>query len=140
MADLRRISAAMKTKDDSFFKRLGARIAQARKDQDMTQVQLAERLGIAQQTLAHYEVGRARIAADLLPVLAETLELSLDEMLIGEPAARPAGKRGPASRLQQQIDAIGQLPKAKQKFVVEMIDTVLAQHALQEAPCPHAKP
>jgi hypothetical protein len=46
------------------------------------------------------------------------------------PAARPAGKRGPASRLQQQIDAIGQLPKAKQKFVVEMIDTVLAQHAL----------
>ncbi len=130
MADLRRISAAMKTKDDAFFKRLGARIAQARKDQDMTQVQLAERLGIAQQTLAHYEVGRARIAADLLPVLAETLELSLDEMLIGEPAARPAGKRGPASRLQQQIDAIGQLPKAKQKFVVEMIDTVLAQHAL----------
>jgi transcriptional regulator with XRE-family HTH domain len=130
MADLTRISAAMKTKDDAFFKRLGARIAQARKDQDMTQVQLAERLGIAQQTLAHYEVGRARIAADLLPVLAETLELSLDEMLIGEPAARPAGKRGPASRLQQQIDAIGQLPKAKQKFVVEMIDTVLAQHAL----------
>ncbi|MHB8528364.1 MAG: helix-turn-helix domain-containing protein [Caulobacteraceae bacterium] len=130
MADLRRISAAMKTKDDAFFKRLGARIAQARKDQDMTQVQLAERLGIAQQTLAHYEVGRARIAADLLPVLAETLELSLDEMLIGEPAARPSGKRGPASRLQQQIDAIGQLPKAKQKFVVEMIDTVLAQHAL----------
>ncbi len=130
MADLRRISAAMKTKDDAFFKRLGARIAQARKDQDMTQVQLAERLGIAQQTLAHYEVGRARIAADLLPVLAETLELSLDEMLIGEPATRPAGKRGPASRLQQQIDAIGQLPKAKQKFVVEMIDTVLAQHAL----------
>ena len=130
MADLRRISAAMKTKDDAFFKRLGARIAQARKDQDMTQVQLAERLGIAQQTLAHYEVGRARIAADLLPVLAEALELSLDEMLIGEPAARPAGKRGPASQLQKQIDAISQLPKAKQKFVVEMIDTVLAQHAL----------
>jgi DNA-binding XRE family transcriptional regulator len=33
----------------------------------MTQVQLAERLGVAQQT--HYEVDRARIAADLLPVL-----------------------------------------------------------------------
>jgi hypothetical protein len=43
---------------------------------------------------------------------------------------RPAGKRGPASRLQQQIDAIGQLPKAKQRFVVEMIDTVLAQNVV----------
>jgi transcriptional regulator with XRE-family HTH domain len=129
MADLIRISAAMKTKDDAFFKRLGARIAQARKQMDMTQIQLAERLGVAQQTLALYEVGRARIAADLLPILAEALELSLDEMLIGEPAARPAGKRGPASRLQQQLDAVGQLPKAKQRFVVEMLDTVLAQHA-----------
>jgi len=26
------------------------------------------------------------------------------------------------------VDAIAQLPKAKQKFVVEMLDTVLAQH------------
>jgi len=128
MADLTRISAAMKTKDDAFFKRLGARIAQARKQMDMTQVQLAERLGVAQQTLAHYEVGRARIAADLLPVLAEILELSLDEMLIGEPAARPAGKRGPASRLQQQIEAIGQLPKARQRVVSEVLDAMLAQH------------
>jgi transcriptional regulator with XRE-family HTH domain len=129
MADLTRISAAMKTKDDAFFKRLGARIAHARKQMDMTQVQLAERLGVAQQTLAHYEVGRARIAADLLPILAEALELSLDEMLIGEPAVRPAGKRGPASRLQQQIDAIAMLPKAKQRFVVDMLDTVIAQHS-----------
>jgi hypothetical protein len=58
------------------------------------------------------------------------MELSLDEMLIGEPAVWLAGKRGPPSRLQQEIDVIGQLPKAKQNFVVEMIDTVLAQHAL----------
>jgi len=115
----------MTTKDSAFFKQLGARLAQARKDRGLTQVQLAERLGVAQQTLAHYEVGRARVAADLLPVLAETLELSLDELLIGQPSARPAGKRGPASRLAQQLDAVGQLPKARQRFVVEMLDTVL---------------
>ena len=30
-----------------------------------------------------------------------------------------------ASRLQQQLDAVSQLPKAKQRFVVEMLDTVL---------------
>ena len=128
MADLTRISAAMKTKDDAFFQGLGARVAQARKDQGLTQVQLAERLGVAQQTLAHYEVGRVRIAASMLPILAEMLDQSIDEMLMGHPSARTPGRRGPASRLQQQLDAISQLPRAKQRFVVEMLDTVLAQH------------
>lgn len=118
----------MNSQDESFFKELGARIARARKDQGMTQVQLADRLGIAQQTLAHYEVGRARIAASLLPAIADILDLSLDELLVGHPQARSPGKRGPASRLQQQLDAISQLPKARQRFVSDMLDTVLAQH------------
>ena len=128
MAATERVLAAVNTRDAGFFRERRARLAPARKDRGLTQVQLAERLGIAQQTLAHYEVGRARVAADLLPTLAEVLELSLDELLIGQPPARPAGKRGPASRLQQQIEAIGQLPKARQRVVSEVLDAMLAQH------------
>jgi len=123
------IIATMAIKNEAFFKKLGARIAQARKDRDLTQVQLAERLGIAQQTLAHYEVGRARIAASLLPALADVLDLSLDELLVGAPTARIPGKRGPASRFEQQLDAVTRLPKAQQRFVMQMLDTVIAQHA-----------
>lgn len=125
----------MATKDSAFFKALGERIAHARKERGMTQAQLADQLGIAQQTLGHYEVARARIAADLLPKLAEALDVSLDELLKGEPTVRIPGKRGPASRLEQQLDAITRLPKAKQKMVSELIDSVIvktemeAQHA-----------
>ena len=54
------LPVTMNTQDERFFKELGARIARARKDHGMTQQQLAEQLGVAQQTLAHYEVGRAR--------------------------------------------------------------------------------
>ena len=84
-----------------------------------------------QQTLAHYEVGRTRLPASMLPALARMLTLSLDE-LMGQPlpkagAQRRGTKRGPSSRLHQQIDAIVQLPKAKQQFVSQMLDTVLAQ-------------
>jgi transcriptional regulator with XRE-family HTH domain len=127
MADLSRVSAIMNSKHEAFFKELGVRIAQARKDRGLTQQQLADQLGIAQQTLAHYEIGRLRVVAALLPPLAEIFDLSVDELLTGQATGRPAGKRGPTSRLQQQVDAIGQLPKAKQRFVVEMLDTVLAQ-------------
>ncbi len=44
------------------------------------------------------------------------------------PDGRRPGKRGPASRLQQQVDAICQLPKAKQRVVSEVLDAMLAQH------------
>lgn len=128
MADLTRVSAAMKTKDDAFFRELGTRIAQGRKARGLTQVQLAEQLGIAQQTLAHYEVGRVRIVASMLPLMADILDVSVDELLTGQAITRPPGKRGPASKLQQQVEAIAMLPKARQRFVVDMLDTVLAQH------------
>jgi transcriptional regulator with XRE-family HTH domain len=125
---IKQLDLAMNTKDEQFFKELGARIAQARKDHGLTQQDLADQLGIAQQTMAHYEVGRARVPASMLPILAQLLTLTLDE-LMGQPAPKRARgtKRGPPSRLQQQIEAIAQLPKTKQQFVSQMLDTVLAQ-------------
>lgn len=117
---------AMNTKDELFFKKLGARIAMARKEQQLTQQQLAEQLGIAQQTMAHYEGGRLKVSAALLPPLSQILKLSLDELL-GLPTVQRFSKRGPTSRLEQQIEAISQLPKTKQKFVSEMLDMVIGQ-------------
>ncbi len=116
----------MNAKDEEFFKALGARIAQARKSHGITQQQLANQLGIPQQTLANYEVARARLPTSMLPALAQLLTLSFDE-LFGASLPKRRGRRGPASRLQQQIEAVEQLPKTKQQFVSQMLDTVLAQ-------------
>ena len=118
---------AVNIKDESFFKDLGARIAQARKERNITQVQLAATLGIAQQTLAHYEGGRLRLPASLLPTLAQELQVAV-EALLGQPSnAKAAAKRGPAPRLAQHMERISALPKTQQKFVMQMIETVLAQ-------------
>lgn len=116
----------MAAADRAFYEQLGQRIAEHRKARGITQVELAKTLGIAQQTLAHYEGGTVRIAVATLTVVAKALEVTIEDLL-GSPSARTAGKRGPASRLQQQLDQISQLPRAKQKFVSEMLDTVLQQ-------------
>jgi transcriptional regulator with XRE-family HTH domain len=119
--------APLMTQDEKlFFKQLGARIAELRKERALTQVQLAETLGLTQQMVASYEVGRRRVPVSLLPAIADALAVSV-EQLIGRQPARAATKRGPAPKLQQQIERIGQLPKAKQRFVMEMLETVLAQ-------------
>jgi len=108
-----------------FFVTLGERIAQLRKARGITQVQLAQTLGVSQQTVQAYEVGRRRIQVSTLPIVARTLSSSL-EGLFGE-QEQSNRKRGPAPKWQQQIEAIAQLPKAQQRFVSQMLDTVLAQ-------------
>ena len=124
------LSLATAPDERTFFQALGARVAQARKDAGLTQVQLAERLGIPQPQLASYEVGRRRVPVSLLPRLARALAMPIETLIADDGPPPPAPRRGKVSRLQQQVEAISQLPKAKQKFVVEMLDTVLAQHAL----------
>ncbi|WP_174278523.1 helix-turn-helix domain-containing protein [Sphingomonas bacterium] len=119
----------MAAKNEAFFKQMGARIAQARKERGLTQEQLAEQLGVSQQALAHYEVGRIGVASAMLPRFAELLDVSFDELLVGQPSIRIPGKRGPASRLEQQIARVSQLPKASQKAVMQVLDAMIAQHA-----------
>jgi transcriptional regulator with XRE-family HTH domain len=110
--------------EKTFFAQLGARIASTRKAQNITQVQLAEWLGVSQQTINAYEVGRRRMPVFSLPLIARLLGVSIEELMGEEPA--PA-KRGPTPKLQQQIERIQKLPKSRQRFVMEMLDTVLQQ-------------
>ena len=118
---------AMTISDDerTFFAGLGERVAQLRKARSITQVQLAEALGVSQQTVQAYEVGRRRIPVSTLRLLAKTLDVSLDELMAeGEHAPR---KRGPVPRVQRQLERISALPKPKQRAVMDVIEALLAQ-------------
>lgn len=127
MASSQHWTPTVTPEDKVFYQALGQRIASLRKALNLTQQQLADTLGISQQTLAHYEVGRLRVAVAMLPALAKMLSVSVEE-LVGEAPKRTNGKRGPTPKLQRQLEQIGQLPRAKQRFVMDMLDTVLQQH------------
>jgi transcriptional regulator with XRE-family HTH domain len=116
---------ALSKEEKTFFAQLGARIAELRKAQGITQTQLAEVLGVSQQTITAYEVGRRRIQVSSLPVIAKNLGVAVED-LVGEPLATTS-KRGPAPKLQQQMDRIAKLPKSQQRFVMQVIESVLAQ-------------
>ncbi len=119
-------SDSMTQDEKAFFQQLGARIAAFRKSATITQVQLADTLGVSQQTVASWEVGRRGVPIATLPALARALSVSV-ETLIGEKAA-PA-KRGPAPQLQQKIERLTRLPKAQQRLVMQILDGVLQQAA-----------
>lgn len=116
---------AISQDERAFFAAMGSRIAQLRKDSHITQTQLAETLGVSQPTMNAYELGQRRVPVSALPTLAKALGVSLEE-LIGEPVGTTK-KRGPAPKLQQHMERISQLPKPRQRMVMEMLEAVLAQ-------------
>lgn len=81
---------------------------------------------MSQQAVTAYESGQRRVPISTLPLLARTLGVSMED-LIGVPASRGTGKRGPAPKLQQQLERLHALPKAKQRMVTEVLDSLLAQ-------------
>jgi transcriptional regulator with XRE-family HTH domain len=121
------VALPMSPDERAFFQTVGTRIARLRKEADLTQVQLAEALGIPQPQLASYEVGRRRVPVSLLPGLARALAVPIEELLGEEGTQSASSRRGPVSRVQQQMERIQLLPRSKQRFVMEMIDTVLQQ-------------
>jgi transcriptional regulator with XRE-family HTH domain len=116
---------AISQDERGFFIALGNRIARLRKESHITQAQLAETLGVSQSTMNAYELGNRRVSLSALPTLAKTLGVSPEELL-GETNAATK-KRGPAPKLQQHMERISQLPKPRQRMVMEMLDAVLAQ-------------
>ena len=131
MASLSEYIAVITQDEKDYCKMLGTRVAQLRKDQALTQVQLAEALGISQQMVASYEVGRRGIPVSMLQALAQALAVDIDGLL-GD-AAKARAKRGPAPVLARHMERISALPKTQQKFVIQVLDSVLAQASTQAA-------
>ena len=122
-------TVAISKDERAFFIQLGARVANLRREQNITQVQLADALGVSQQTVNAYEAGTRRVPVSMLSDLATTLAVSVEE-LIG--VSSPSGRRGPTPKLLQQVERIQRLPKSQQRFVMQMIDTAL-QAGAQDA-------
>ena len=67
-----------------------------------------------------------RVPVSMLPLLARSLGVSIEE-LIGEQPSAAARKRGPAPKIQQHLEKISALPKPRQRAVMEVIEALLAQ-------------
>lgn len=65
-------------------RRIGAFIARCRKEKNLTQMQLAERLEVTNQAVSKWENGRGMPDVSLLQPLCDVLGISLNELFSGE--------------------------------------------------------
>jgi len=105
---------------------IGARVAAARKAAGMSQVQLATALGIPQRTLSFYERGEGDLPSSLLVLLVDALGVGVDELL-GIPVSA-SRKPGPKGMLQERFEAVRDLPRQDQQYVVKFLDQVIEDY------------
>lgn len=67
-------------------KTLGSFIALLRKSRGMTQRELAEKLGVSDKTISHWERDESSPDINLIPIIAEIFDVTCDELLKGEKA------------------------------------------------------
>ena len=63
------------------MQKIGRKISELRKDKNMTQMELADQMGISFQAVSNWERGNSMPDISKLPELAEVLNVSLDELL-----------------------------------------------------------
>ena len=66
------------------IKRIGNFIAEVRKQQNMTQRELAEKIGVSDKTISKWETGKSMPELGYLQQLCETLQINVNELLSGE--------------------------------------------------------
>ncbi len=76
---------------------LGKRIAALRREKGLKQDELAEKLGVSAQAVSKWENDQTCPDISLLPSLAKTLGVSVDELLSGKQENAPAVQIVPAS-------------------------------------------
>lgn len=103
---------------------IGERLAAFRKNAGLSQTALAKAVGLPQRTIANYETIANYIPSNVLVPLAEALGTTVDELLGLPPPKGP--HRGPTSKLERLTTQVAQLPRAKQQFVMQMMETAVA--------------
>lgn len=109
---------------------LGERIAQARKAIGLTQLQLAEKLGVSQRVVTYWERESVSLKPEQLSALADALEVSAD-FLLGRELAKKRGN-GPQGKAKRILDAIAKMPRGQQEKVFDVIEPFIRDHTQNE--------
>jgi transcriptional regulator with XRE-family HTH domain len=98
----------------------GTQLVALRERAGLSQLQLAERLGVTQQAVALWERKTTAPRSDTLAKLSQALGVRVDELLgLAAPKAKATVARG---RLQSVFESAAKLPRRQQEKVAEFLE------------------
>ena len=104
----------------------GRHLTGLRETAGLTQHQLAERLGLPQSNIAFWERSDKPPRGEVLPQLAQALDVSVDALLgVATPKAKRQAAKG---RLQLVFESAAKLPRRQQQKILEVVEAMVEKH------------
>jgi transcriptional regulator with XRE-family HTH domain len=109
---------------------IAERLAALRRGRGITQVELAQKLGVPQGMLSKYENGEVLLHAELLAQFADALDVSADDLLGRQAKRRKTAPVAPAPAvdraLAKRFALIQSLPRRDRDALARTIDAFLS--------------
>ena len=119
-----KVTAQIPQPDDKAF---GMRLQEIRKQRGLSQVEVAERLGIHQSLISQYERGYLRLHGALLVRLAEVLKTTPDEILAVKKARGNGEDQTLDRRFVRRLRKLDKLSAHEKKLLLGTIDAFLSK-------------
>jgi len=104
----------------------GKKLAELRVRHGLTQVELAEKLGVSQKTITHYERRTSNPSLELINRLAAFFDVPPAELVDDTLEPQPRRRRpGPRSRLDELVEQVREFPRSEQQRIVELLEDAL---------------
>lgn len=98
------------------------RLITQRKERDLTQQEMADKVGLHVNQIRRYESGSAQPSLEALKKIAIALSISIDSLVFGE------NERGPDDELKLQFEAICRLPSQEKRIIKELLDGMIIKY------------
>jgi transcriptional regulator with XRE-family HTH domain len=117
-------------------KKVGSFLKSLRKEKELTQEQLGEKLGVTNKTVSRWETGNYMPPVECLEMLSDIYQVSINEMLAGERVPKDNFSEVAENNI---TDALAELEKENTQFknkmiLVLVISTILAMAILYMLP------
>jgi len=109
--------------------KLGAHLAALRINAGLSQGELAQRIGVLQQTIAFWEQSDKPPRSEVLQALADALGVTVETLLSENGGAVAAKKKGgPDGKLRKIFEDAARLPRRQQDKIAEFLSAFINQY------------
>jgi len=105
----------------------GERLATAREQLGLSQMQLAQKLGVSQKVITYWERNEVALRSEQLTAIAEALGISVEELL-GQPKSK-SRPSGPVGKARLVFEEVSRLPRHKQQHILRVVQDLLVASA-----------
>jgi len=108
----------------------GVKLLAARQQAGLSQIQVAGKLGVTQQTYAGWERRTTALKPEYIAKLSSMLNVSVDCLLGRENGGQKKG--GPIGKARRVFEEVSRLPRHQQQRILGIVQDLIAAHRVQK--------